>query len=101
MLGARAAKFALNSINTSAFIGSNLETWRHYFGFARHTRGAVLASGSRKGTWLEALGGCEESGATRTLLACGCGSSANGVFGGADHVEDAFPLGKPRDNAAV
>src|SRR5216683_2841743 len=35
------------------------------------TRGAVLASGSRNGTSLEALGGCEESGATRTLLACG------------------------------
>ena len=52
----------------------------------------MLASGSRNGTRLEALGGCEESGATRTLLACGCGSSSNGVCGGADHVENAFRL---------
>ncbi len=27
-----------------------------------------------------------------TLLACGCGSSSNGVCGGADHVENAFRL---------
>src|SRR4029077_11761088 len=54
-----------------------------------------MARGSRP------LARAQESAATRTLLACGRGSSSNGVCGGADHLENAFRLGEHRHMAAV